>query len=309
MEHTYQEPGSLDEALRILTEHADAGIVAGGTDLVVGDRSGKRALPTGLVAIHRVPGLRQIEATADGVTRVGALVTHADLEAAASIRDHFTALADAAALVGSPATRHVGTLGGNLCNASPAMEAGSPLLVFEASVELASAHGSRRIPLDEFLVGPAKSARRPGELLTFVLLPKPMGRVGSAYLRLEYRRAMEIAVVGAAAMLSLDGSGRCQTARLSLTAVAPTCVRAPDAEAILMGQELTDAVIERAAASAAAASRPIDDVRGSAEYRRAMVEVLAARALSIAWRRALGEKIRNAATAIDLGAARGKVGT
>jgi CO/xanthine dehydrogenase FAD-binding subunit len=295
MQRTYLEPRSLDEALRILGEHAGAGIVAGGTDLVVGDRSGKRSLPQDLVAIHRLPELRQIEASEGGVTRVGALVTHAELESSAHIRDHFTALADAAALVGSPATRHMGTLGGNLCNASPAMEAGSPLLVFEAGVELASAKGSRRVPLGEFLVGPAKSARQPGELLTFVLLPKPpSGSVGSAYLRLEYRRAMEIAVVGVAAMLNLDGSGRCQAARLSLTAVAPTCARASEAEAMLVGQMPSDALIGRAASSAASASKPIDDVRGSAEYRRAMVEVIAARALSIAWRRATGEKIPDA---------------
>jgi CO/xanthine dehydrogenase FAD-binding subunit len=287
MERTYHEPRSLEEALHVLSENAGSGILAGGTDLVVGDRSGKRPLPAGLVAIHRVRELREIQAGEGGATRIGALVTHAELEEAPRIRDHFTALSDAAALVGSPATRHMGTIGGNLCNASPAMEAGSPLLVFEASVELASSKGSRRLPLAEFLVGPARSARRPGELLTFVLLPKgPDGRTGSAYLRLEYRRAMEIAVVGAAAMVNLDASGRCESARLSLTAVAPTCIRVPDAEAILTGQKPTDALIERAAATAASASKPIDDVRGSAEYRRAMVEVIAARALSIAWQRA-----------------------
>jgi CO/xanthine dehydrogenase FAD-binding subunit len=291
MERTYHEPLSLEEAVRVLGEHPDAGIVAGGTDLVVGDRSGKRALPAALIAIHRLPELRGIKPGDAGATRIGALVTHAELEASALIRDTYSALSDAAALVGSPATRHMGTIGGNLSNASPAMEAGSPLLVFEATVELASAAGSRRMPVAEFFVGPARTALKLGEMLTGVLLPQlPSGRTGSAYLRLEYRQAMEIAVVGAAAMVSLDESGRCTTARLSLTAVAPTCIRTPQAEAMLSGQNLTAALIDQAAAAAASAAKPIDDVRGSADYRREMVAVIAGRALSIAWRRANGEE-------------------
>lgn len=290
MERTYHEPRSLEEAVRVLGEHPEAGIVAGGTDLVVADRSGKRALPADLIAIHRLPELREIKPGDAGATRVGALVTHAELETSALIRDAYSALSDAAALVGSPATRHIGTIGGNLCNASPAMEAGSPLLVFEATVELASSAGSRRLPVAEFLVGPARTTLKPGEVLTGVLLPQlPAGRTGSAYLRLEYRQAMEIAVVGAAAMVSLDGTGRCATARLGLTAVAPTCIRAPGAEAILQGQALSAELIDKAAAAAAAAAKPIDDVRGSEEYRRKMVAVIAGRALSIAWRRANGE--------------------
>jgi CO/xanthine dehydrogenase FAD-binding subunit len=309
MDSTYHEPQTLAEALHLLEAHPDAGIVAGGTDLVVGDRSGKRSLPAALIAIHRVPELRGVRGAEGGATRLGALVTHSELESLPAIRELWTALSDAAALVGSPATRHIGTIGGNLCNASPAMEAGSPLLVFEATVELASAAGTRRMPLGEFLVGPAKSARKPGELLTGVLLPQPpSGRTGSAYMRLEYRQAMEIAVVGAAALVSLDEAGRCVTVRLGLTAVAPTCVRAPEAEAILTGQTPSAALIARAAAAAGAAAKPIDDVRGSAAYRRAMVEVIAGRALSIAWRRAKGESIPNPAAAVDETESAAKVG-
>jgi CO/xanthine dehydrogenase FAD-binding subunit len=290
MERTYHEPRSLEDAVRILGQHPEAGIVAGGTDLVVADRSGKRALPAELIAIHRLQELREIKRGDAGATRIGALVTHADLETSALIRKTYSALSDAAALVGSPATRHLGTIGGNLCNASPAMEAGSPLLVFEASVELASSAGSRRLPVAEFLVSPARTAMKAGEMLTGVLLPQlPADRTGSAYLRLEYRQAMEIAVVGAAATLSLDGSGRCAIARLALTAVAPTCIRAREAEAVLEGEMLSASLIEQAAAAAAAASKPIDDVRGSAGYRREMVAVIAGRALSNAWRRANGE--------------------
>lgn len=290
MERTYHEPRNVEEAVRVLGANPGAGIVAGGTDLVVADRSGKRALPAALIAIHRLPELREIKPGDAGSTRIGALVTHAALETSSLIRDGYTALSDAAALVGSPATRHVGTIGGNLCNASPAMEAGSPLLVFDASVELASPAGSRQIPVAEFVVGPAKTALKPGELLTGLLLPKLPDRTGSAYLRLEYRQAMEIAVVGAAALVTLDESGRCAKARLSLTAVAPSCIRVPQAEAMLSGQALSAELIDKAGGAAAASARPIDDVRGSAEYRREMVAVIAARALSTAWRRARGER-------------------
>lgn len=308
MERTYYEPRKLDEALRVLGEHPDAGIVAGGTDLVVGDRSGKRTLPATLVALHRVTELQGISAIDSGATRVGALTTHADLEASASVRESYAALSDAAALVGSPATRYAGTIGGNVCNASPAMEVGSPLLVFEATVELASSTASRRMPLAHFLTGPAKTALKPGELLTAVVLPPlPPGRTGSAYLRLEYRQAMEIAVVGAAALLSVDERARCVGARLALTAVAPTCIRSPRAEAVLKGQALTDELVERAASAAATEAKPIDDVRGSAEYRRAMVAVIAARALTIAWRRASGEVIPNPAVALEAPATPTKV--
>src|SRR4029077_12347282 len=133
-----------------------------------------------------LPELRGVQAAEAGATRLGALVTHSELESLPAIRQRWTALADAAALVRSPATRNMGTIGGNLCNASPAMESGTPLLVFEATVELASAAGTRPLTAAEFHRGPAKSARKPGELLTSVLLPQPAsGRTGSAYLRLE----------------------------------------------------------------------------------------------------------------------------
>ena len=201
--------------------------------------------------------------------------------------DTLRAMGDSAALVGSPATRHLGTLGGNLCNASPAMETGSPLLVFDASVELRSVAGSRMVPVAGFLTGPGRSALAPGELLVAVVIPpRPAGRVGSAYLRLEYRAAMEIAVVGAAALVTLDAEGRCVEARIAITAVAPTVVRVEAAERVLSGHAPTAEVIAAAAAAAGDAARPIDDVRASARYRVAMVPVLVRRALEAALVRA-----------------------
>ena len=282
---TYAEPRSVEQAAGILAELGPrAGVVAGGTDLVVGARSGKKPLPEAIVAVHRIA---ELEGMANGAgLRLGALVTHGELESSELVRAGWSALSDASALVGSPATRHVGTIGGNLCNASPAAESASPLLVFGASVELRSAGGTRTLPVAEFLLGPGKSALAPGELLTGVTVPMLPERSGSAYVRLEYRQAMEIAVVGAAALVALDAGGRVAEARVALTAVAPTCVRAPAVEDSLRGKEPTAEALSAAAALAAEAARPIDDVRAPAAYRRAMVPVIVRRALERAVERA-----------------------
>jgi CO/xanthine dehydrogenase FAD-binding subunit len=213
-------------------------------------------------------------------------VTHGQLETSELVRSRWSALSDAAALVGSPATRHVGTIGGNLCNASPAAEAASPLLVYGATVSLRSAAGSRTLPVSELILGPAKTALALGEILTGVSVPPLPARSGSAYVRLEYRQTMEIAVVGAAAFVALDGSGRVADAKVALTAVAPTCVRAPAVEEALRGAEPSSDALAAAAALAAEAARPIDDVRASAAYRSGMVPVIVRRALERAVERA-----------------------
>ena len=290
---TYYEPTSIADAVGLLaSEAAGAGVVAGGTDIVVAHRTGKQPLPGSLVAIHRVAEMRGITERSDGGLTLGGIVTHAEIESSAVLRSSYTAIPDAASLIGSPATRHVGTIGGNLCNASPAMELGGPLLVFGASVGLASSQGARTITLEEFLTGPGVSALADGELLTDITLPAPPdGPVGSAYLRLEYRRAMEIAVVGATALVALGQDGRVSRARVALTAVAPTCIRVPAAEVALSGQIPDDTSYAEAGRLAAAAAMPIGDVRASAEYRRAMVAVLVARALEVAVHRAEGEPL------------------
>ncbi len=288
IDRTYFQPADLKATRAFLAKHPDARVVAGGTDLVVAARSGKSPLPQSLVAIHALRELAGIEAGRGEKLEIRALTTHGDLESSEVVRQSWTALSDAAALVGSPATRHLGTIGGNICNASPAMELGSPLLIFDAEVELVSKGPPRRVPFGSFVVGPGRTDTRPGELLSSVRLPrvKARGHLGSAYLRLEYRQAMEIAIVGAAALVVLDRSNRCKDARIALTAVAPTCIRAREAEALLSGKPLDDEALGRAAEAAAAAASPIDDVRAGADYRRAMVRVLVTRALLKAAERA-----------------------
>ena len=191
--------------------------------------------------------------------RIGALVTHAEIVSSPLVQERWSALSDASVLVGSPATRNAGTLGGNLANGSPAMDTGSPLLVFDGSVELtARPAGGRSVALGEFFEGPGEDARagRTSSSRLSTLPPLPAGRAGSAYVRLEYRRAMEIAVVGAAALLSIDESGRIVEGRVALTAVAPVCLRVPEAEKLLADQPASADIIEQAAEAAAGAAQP-----------------------------------------------------
>ncbi len=278
---------TVEEALAALARGAKA--VAGGTDLVVGARQGKASLPEALVAIHRVSELHAIDETADGL-RLGALVTHAEIAAHPAIRERFTALADASAIVGSHATRAQGTIGGNVMNASPAMETGGPLICLEASATLRSVEGTRTVSVEGLFTGPGTTAANADELLVSVEVPAPAPGTGSAYVRLEYRRQMEIAVVGATAVVHLD-DGRVQDARVAITALAPTIRRVPDAEVALAGGEADDESLAAAARAAAAASAPISDVRASERYRRAMAEVIARRAVEIAVARARGTAV------------------
>ena len=277
---------SVEEALRELASGARP--VAGGTDLVVGARQGKAPLPERLVAIHRLDELRTVRE--DGTLRLGALVTHSEISAHPLVRDRLTALADAAAIVGSHATRAQGTIGGNLMNASPAMETGGPLLCFDALVVLRSTAGTRSIGVSELLTGPGQTIATPDELLESIEVPVPAEATGSCYLRLEYRRQMEIAVVGATAVLTLDGD-RVADARVAITALASTVRRVPAAEAALRDGDAGRAAADTAARLAAEAAEPISDVRASAHYRRAMAVVVTRRAIEIAAARGRGEDV------------------
>jgi CO/xanthine dehydrogenase FAD-binding subunit len=283
---TFSQPTSLSGVFEALA--AGARIVAGGTDLVVGTRQGKWQMPQQLVAIDRVEELGGMRPTAEGGLWLGALTTHDDLATNAMIRERYAALADAAAIVGSFATRHVGTLGGNIINASPAAETVGPLICFDAVAVLQSATGERRVAVADIATGPGRTSLAPGEILVAVELPAPAAGTASCYARLEYRRQMEIAVVGATTVLTVGGGGEVSGARVAITALAPTIHRVAEAETILNGSDGSHEVAERAAAAAAAASRPIDDVRAPADYRRAMAAVITRRTVVAAVDRARG---------------------
>ena len=287
MTTAYLSAQTLDEALAALAGGARA--VAGGTDLVVGARQGKSPLPESLVAIHRLDELRGLSSGGARIT-VGALVTHEEIAADQAVRERLTAIADASAIVGSHATRAQGTIGGNIMNASPAMEIGGPLMVFGAEVTLRSASGERSVPVTELLTGPGTTSAAEDELLIAVEVPLPPEGTGSCYARLEYRRQMEIAVVGATAAVTL-ADGAVEHARVAITALAPTIRLVPASEEALVGSDGGAEAVQAAAQAAAAATEPISDVRASADYRRAMAEVLARRVLTAAVARARGEVV------------------
>lgn len=273
---------------------AGARPVAGGTDLVVGSRQGKRPLPEALVGIHRIAGLSTI-AHFGGAIEMGALVSHAAIVLDDIIRERFTALADASMVVGSHATRAHGTIGGNVMNASPAMDTGAPLLCLGATASFASASGTRTVDLAELWSGPGTTTAAPDELLVAINLPAPSPDSGSAYVRLQYRRQMEIAVVGGAAAVTFDGPN-VTAAAIAITAVAPVIHRVLDAEQALTGTAAEEPAVQAAAEVAAAATRPIDDVRASAGYRRAMTAVVVRRAIEAAVARARGDAVTIPAT-------------
>lgn len=285
---TFTIATTLQEALASMATGARP--IAGGTDLVVGARQGKSPLPASLVAIDRLDELSKIEEVGGGA-RIGAGVSHARLMVDPLITGHYTALADAAALVGSPATRNAGTIGGNVMNSSPAMDTGAPLVTFGAQAELASASRTRMVSLHDLWTGPGQHSAADDELCVALHLPALGSNVGSAYVRLEYRRAMEIAVVGAAATVILNDDGSFAHARVALTAVAPTIIEVDGVSNALTGRvngpEVRQLVHELASAQAA----PISDLRASDAYRRHCVGVMARRALDAAARRAQGEQI------------------
>lgn len=287
MTGSFTSAATLEEAVSALG--AGARPVAGGTDLVVGARQGKKSLPDAIVAIDRIEALRGLAENGGGL-HLGALATHEAIVANTIVRERFTALADSSAIVGSHATRANGTIGGNVMNASPAMDTGGALLCFDATVTLRSAKGERVVAVSDLWTGPGATIAAAEELLVAVDLPAPAAGTGSAYVRLEYRRQMEIAVVGATAVVTF-AEGSVVDARIAITALAPTIHRVAEAEQALTGGGGGDEAVSAAARAAAAGAAPIGDVRASAEYRTAMAEVVARRAIAGALARARGETL------------------
>ena len=284
---TYVEAATIEEAVAAMADGARP--VAGGTDLVVAARQGKASLPEALVGIHRIVGLDAI-ADHEGGLRLGALVTHQAIVDHPEIRARYTALADASAIVGSYATRVNGTIGGNVINASPAMDTGAPLLCFGAVVTLQGPSGMRVVELADLWTGAGQTSAAPAEMATALTLPRLQPHTGSAYVRLQYRRQMEIAVVGAAAVITVDG-GTVTDARIAIASLSPVITRVPAAEQALVGSSADNDTTAQAADAAAAAATPISDVRASAEYRRAMAAVIARRAIDVAIARATGTDV------------------
>jgi carbon-monoxide dehydrogenase medium subunit len=279
----YHAPATLAEALNLARSvEGGARFLAGGTDLLLAmehARGGEG--PHRVIDLKRVPGLEGITSQPDGALRIGALTTMAAIAAHPGIGQRFPALAEGAHYVGGPAIRNRATLGGNICNASPAADTSPALLAFGATVEVAGPKGTRSLPLAKLWIAPRRIALEPGEAVTAVTLAAQGPHSGNAFRRLT-RTAMDIALVNAAAAVRLDAQGKIAEAVLALGAVGPTVVTVPEVRKALVGRAPDATAWGDARRLAEAAAKPIDDVRASADYRREMAGVLAARALEAA---------------------------
>jgi CO/xanthine dehydrogenase FAD-binding subunit len=278
-------PTSLDDCLTILAGRGgEATLVAGGTDLLPQMKNGV-IRPALVVDLSGVPELRQIQGGNGRSLRIGAAVSARELEVNPAARGACLAVAESAALIGSLQVRNLATVGGNLCNAAPSADMAPPLMALGAEAVIAGPGGQRRVPLEDFFTGVRKTVLASNEVLVELIVPSPGPRSGGQYQRHTPRRELDIAVVGVAAQLTLT-DGRCTKARIALASVAPTPVRAVAAERALEGHAVTPETIERAAALAVEAARPISDQRGSADFRRHLVRVLTRRTLTTARERA-----------------------
>jgi aerobic carbon-monoxide dehydrogenase medium subunit len=276
----FYQPATLREASRLVKENGPGGrFLAGGTDLVIAMKE-KGLVPKYIVDLKHVPGLSGLREHSDGSITLGALTTMYEIETSPLIKKKFHFLAQSAAEVGSIQIRNRATIGGNMSNATPSADTAPALIALNASAKISGAAGERSISLEEFFKGPGQTVMSADEILTEISIPKTGPRLVGEYIKFSPREMMDLAYVGVAVAYNLgEQDKKCEGVRIVLGAVAPTPVRARRAEAALEGQILSEALAEKAGQIAAEESKPISDVRSSADYRRAMVGVMATRAL------------------------------
>lgn len=287
-EFEYTAPASINEAMALFAEHGgNARILAGGTDLIVKMRAG--ALTPGLVVDGKhIPELNQVKLDNNGLT-VGAAVTCRNLYENAEVATAYPALVDSTSLIGGVQIQGRASVGGNLCNAAPSADIIPTLMVLEAVADICSSHSSRQLAVEEFCTGPGRTALAQGEILVSLRIPRLAARSGAAFLRFTPRNEMDIAVANAAAAVVLNESGdEFVSGRIAIGAVGPTPIFVAEAGAFLAGKPVDAATIQAVADMAAAAARPINDMRGTIEQRKHLVMVLTKRALNKAIERARG---------------------
>jgi len=283
----YAAPRSVDEAVALLDPRGDqARVLSGGTDIIVQLREGRRKLAL-LVDVKGIPELNQLSYDSQRGLVLGAAVPCHKIYEDAATAAAYPGLIDAVSLVGGTAIQGRATVGGNLCNASPAADTIPPLIVLEATCVIAGPKGQREVPVEDFCTGPGRTVLQNGEFLVSVRIPPPKPRSGAFYLRFIPRNEMDIAVVGAGASVLLNADRTAfVSARVALGAVAPTPLLVHEAAAALAGKPISDEAIRAAAEAARAAARPIDDMRGTIAFRRHLSGVLTRRALQGAIQRA-----------------------
>ncbi len=281
----YVAPASVDEAVKALMSAPEARVLAGGTDLIVQMRAG-RVRPGAVVDVKRIPGAIGVRRESDGGYAIGAATSGADLGEHATLRRDWPGVVEAANLIGSTQVQGRASLGGNLCNASPAADSVPALIAARATCVIVGPAGRREAPVEAIQVSPGRTSLQPGEFVLEIRLPQRPKRAADAYLRLIPRTEMDIAIVGAGVSLALGADGKIAEAYVALGAVAPTTLLVAAAGEALVGDKLTDAALEKLDAAARAACNPIDDKRGTIDYRTKIAGVLARRAAAIAYSRA-----------------------
>ncbi len=298
--YDYLRPQTLEETLSLLNQHGKkAKLIAGGTDVIVMIKQ-KVMMPEVLVSLRGIPGLDQIQY--DGSLRIGAMVTHRAIEKSEVIRRDFSALADAADVLGSVQIRNVATLGGNICTAAPSADTATPLLVLGTQVKIKSLSEERTVPIEDFFTGPGETTLKRGEVVTELIIPKPLPHTGSAYWKLQRRLALDLPILGVSVLLSLDKGTVscsdmlcttspissilhtmekdelvCKEVRIALGVAAPTPIRSVKAENLLRGKKISDELLDEAANTASIEAQPRDSIRGEAWYRKDMIQVLVKR--------------------------------
>jgi CO/xanthine dehydrogenase FAD-binding subunit len=280
----YLTPKTIDEALSLLSQYKErAKVIAGGTDVVPQLKRREIKAPQYIIDLKGIPGLDYIKYDEVGGLALGALATIHAVETSSIIQEKFSILFQAAQSMASPQVRNRGTIVGNICNAVPSADTATALLTLEARLKLISQQGERMVNIEEFFTGPNQTVLADEEILQEIQIPGLPPQAKGIYLKLTPRRAMDLAIVGVAVVVIAEDK-LCNDIRIALGAVAPTPVRAKRAEGILKGQKFDEKAIEKVAQTAAEESKPIDDHRASAEYRREMVKVLTRRAINQAIR-------------------------
>ena len=284
----YVLPQSVNEALSILNSHPNPAVYAGATDIIPQFRGG-RPEPGLLVDLKNIPSLVDL-GFSNGTWKIGAATPVARIKNNAKLTKDLPGLSEASALIGSDQIQNRASLGGNVCTASPVADTVPSLMVNEALAVIAANDGSRTIPVNEVITGPGTTSLASGEFIIEFLLEQPPYRTLDAYERFIPRTEMDIAVVDAAARISLDESGNCKEARVAIGAAAPTVIRVPEAEAILHGKKINDQLLAEVMEVVSTACNPINDKRGTVEYRRQVAGVLAKRVILLAEKRALDKR-------------------
>ena len=286
---TYAAPTSVDEAVKLLANASGlAKVLSGGTDLLVQLRSG-RMRPDLIVDTKKIPGIMGVRKEADGSFVIGSATPGVQIEGNADLKKAWPGVVEAMDLIGSMQIQGRATMAGNLCNASPAADSVPALFAAGATAVIVGPNGKRELPVEQIPAGPGRTNLAKGEFILEFKLPARPANSGDAYLRFIPRTEMDIAVVGCGISVTLDGAGKCTAARVALGAIAPTVVLVQDAANALIGNALDDATLQKLDAAAQAACKPINDKRGTIEYRTKVAGVMARRVATIAFDRALGK--------------------